>query len=92
MKLAWKRGALRDREAIIDYIARDKPLAAVAWDERLELAASRLIDHPRMGRTGRVPGTRELVVHPNHILIYRKAAARVEILRVLHAARKWPPE
>lgn len=92
MKLSWKRCALRDRDAIINYVARDKPLAAVAWDERLELAASRLIDHPRMGRAGRVPGTRELVIHPNYILIYREAAARVEILRVLHAARKWPPD
>lgn len=91
MNLFWKRAALRDRDAIIEYVAHDKPLAAIAWDERLEHSAGHLIDHPRLGRVGRVRGTRELVVHPNYILVYRLAAGRIEILRVLHAARKWPP-
>ncbi len=90
MELAWKRAALRDREHIMEFIARDKPLAAIAWDEQLEQSAERLIDQPRMGRSGRVSGTRELVIHPNYILVYRQAAARLEILRVLHAAQKWP--
>lgn len=91
MALAWKRAALRDRERIMAFIARDKPLAAIMWDEKLEQSAERLIRQPRMGRSGRVPGTRELVIHPNYILVYREAAARVEILRVLHAAQNWPP-
>ena len=91
MTLSWKRAALRDREHIMEFIARDKPLAAIAWDERLERCAEHLIEHPRMGRPGRVPRTRELVVHPNYILVYREAAGKVEILRVLHAAQNWPP-
>lgn len=89
MKLAWKRTALRDREHIMEFIARDKPLAAIAWDEKLEQSAERLLLQPRMGRSGRVPGTRELVIHPNYILVYRETAAKLEILRVLHA-QKWP--
>ena len=91
LKLFWKRAALRDREHIMEFIARDKPLAAIAWDERLEQSAEYLIEHPRMGRAGRVSRTRELVVHPNYILVYREAAGKVEILRVLHAAQNWPP-
>ena len=91
MTLSWKSAALRDREHIMKFIARDKPLAAIAWDERLEQSAEHLIDHPRMGRAGRVPRTRELVVHPNYILVYREVAGKVEILRVLHAAQNWPP-
>ena len=90
MKLAWKRAALRDREHIMEFIARDKPPAAVSWDEKLEQSAERLIQHPHMGRNGRVPSTRELVIHPNYILVYREVAAKLEILRVLHAAQKWP--
>ncbi|WP_396435158.1 type II toxin-antitoxin system RelE/ParE family toxin [Limnohabitans sp.] len=40
-----------------------------------------------MGRAGRVPGTRELVLHKNHIAIYRVRGDVVEILRLHHAAR-----
>lgn len=91
MKLAWKRAALSDRERIMAFIARDKPLAALAWDEKLEHSAESLIQHPRIGRSGRVPGTRELVVHPNYILVYREVSPGVEILRVLHAAQNKLP-
>jgi len=50
-----------------------------------------LADHPGLGRVGRVAGTLELVVHKNYILIYDVAGDQVRVLRVLHAARKWPP-
>jgi len=40
---------------------------------------------------GRVPGTRELVVTGTpYIVAYRVRDETVEILRVFHAARKWP--
>jgi toxin ParE1/3/4 len=41
-----------------------------------------------MGRAGRVPGTRERVLHKNDIAIYRVRGDDVEILRLHHAARK----
>jgi len=40
-----------------------------------------------MGRAGRVPGTRELVLHKNYIAIYRVRADDVEILRLHDVAR-----
>ena len=50
-----------------------------------------LSDHPAIGKPGRVPGTREMVVSgTSYILPYRVAANEVQILRVLHGARKWP--
>jgi addiction module RelE/StbE family toxin len=39
---------------------------------------------------GRIKDTRELVVHPNYIVIYRIVGKAVEVLRVKHAAQKWP--
>ncbi|MGY0633380.1 type II toxin-antitoxin system RelE/ParE family toxin [Luteimonas sp. A478] len=33
---------------------------------------------------------RELVVHPNYILIYDITGEMLRVLRVLHAARQWP--
>jgi toxin ParE1/3/4 len=45
---------------------------------------------PSMGRPGRVPGTRELVIAGTpYIVAYRAKRRSIEILRVLHGAQKW---
>ena len=90
MELFWTPEAAQDRDEIYAYIEADNPVAAMALDERLAEKASRLLDHPGLGRPGRVAGTRELVAHQNYILVYDKAANLVRMLRVLHAARRWP--
>ena len=87
MMLFWTHEAIADREAIYDYIEADNPSAALSLDE----LAAMLSSHPLMGRKGREAGTRELVVHRNYILVYDLPAESVRILRVLHAARQWPP-
>lgn len=91
MRLVWTRLASTDRNEIREYIAQDNPAAALALDELLSEKASHLVDHPDSGRPGRVTGTRELVVHQNYILIYDATGDLVRVLRVLHAARQWPP-
>ncbi|MFM2471865.1 type II toxin-antitoxin system RelE/ParE family toxin [Burkholderia cenocepacia] len=92
LALHWNPKALEDRAAIMDYIAEDDPLAAVEFDERLEERAVALPAHAELYRQGRVAGTRELVIAPNYVLVYRirPADGIVEILRVLHARRQWP--
>ncbi|MDM9651693.1 type II toxin-antitoxin system RelE/ParE family toxin [Pseudomonas wenzhouensis] len=90
MKLAWTRLALNDRQAIRSYIAQDNPIAALALDELFTEKASRLADHPGLGRPGRVSSTRELVVHQHYLMIYYLANDLVRILRVLHTAHQWP--
>nr|ART90336.1 Death on curing protein, Doc toxin [uncultured bacterium] len=91
MKLVWTRPAHADRQAIRKYIVQHAPAAALALDELFSEQADLLIDHPGLGRTGRVAGTRELVAHRNYILIYDTTGDVVRVLRVLHAARQWPP-
>lgn len=91
MKLVWTRPAAADRREIRAYIAQDNPAAALALDELFSEKAGRLLDHPSLGRPDRIAGTRELVVHQNYILIYDLAGDLVRVLRVLHAARQWPP-
>ncbi len=92
VKLVWTRPAAADRRDIRAYIAQDNPSAALALDELFSAKAGRLIDHPQLGRPGRVAGTRELVAHPNYILVYDLSADSVRVLRILHAARQWPPQ
>lgn len=91
MELFWTPEAAQDRDEIYDYIEADNPAAALALDELFSEKSSRLVDHPSLGRHGRVAGTRELVVHRNYILVYDLVGDLVRVLRVLHAARQWPP-
>jgi toxin ParE1/3/4 len=91
VKLVWTRTASTDRKEIREYIAQVDPVAALAIDELISQKASGLVDHPGLGRPGRVTGTRELVLHQNYILIYDTSADLIRLLRVLHAARQWPP-
>ncbi|MBS3937998.1 MAG: type II toxin-antitoxin system RelE/ParE family toxin [Peptococcaceae bacterium] len=91
MRLLWTRLAREDRKAIREYIAADSPVAALSIDALFSDRCKHLLDHPSLGRPGRVAGTRELVVHRNYILVYDVAGDAIRVLRVLHAARQWPP-
>lgn len=91
MDVHWAEEAMRDREAIFDFIATDNPQAALELDETLRDKADLLHHHPWLGHTGAVPGTRELLVLPTYKLVYVVDDTRVFILRVLHTARCWPP-
>jgi len=65
----------------------------VALAKLIRARAEQLSEPPTLFRKGRGRGTGEMVVHPNYFMVYRMRARakRVEILRVLHAARQWPP-
>ncbi|WP_256376542.1 type II toxin-antitoxin system RelE/ParE family toxin [Xenorhabdus sp. KK7.4] len=90
MRLEWKPMALADREQIMEYIAQDNPQAAIALDDEFEASAERACLQPEMYKPGRVKGTREIVVRPHYILVYRVKRDILMVLRVLHAAQQWP--
>jgi len=91
VRLVWTLPARQDRREIREYIAADSPGAALALDVLIAKKAGRLVDHPGLGRPGRVAGTRELVAHRNYLLVYDVVDDLVRVLRVMHAARQWPP-
>lgn len=89
--LVWLKRALNDRDAQLDYIAEDNPLAAVDQGDRIEDQVDQLLQHPQMGRPGRKQGTRELVISRTpFIVVYRIKGRRIELLRLLHGSQKWP--
>ena len=91
MRVKWLRIALQDLTSIHEFIARDNREAASRSIEQIEAAVEMLTQFPAMGKPGRVPGTRELVVpHTQYVVPYRVREDRIEILAVIHAARKWP--
>ena len=87
MAIKWTKGALRSTDEIARFIARDSAARATAFVGALKASVARLQDFPGMGRAGRVPGTRELVLHKNYIAIYRVKGGDVEVLRIHHVAR-----
>ena len=91
MRIRWTEPAARSLESIQDYIARDNPGVAFDLTQRIRLAVSQLEEHPKLGRTGRVRGTYELVV-PGvpYIVPYRIKDKEIQILNVYHTSRKWP--
>ena len=91
MRLIWTRPAWADRRAIREYLAERNLAAALEMDTLISVRTGSLLEHPALGRPGRVAGTRELVLHPNYIMIYDVMADSIRILRLLHAARQWPP-
>ena len=85
------RLALADLDDLMTHIAKDNPEAANKVACKIWETTRIISDHPAMGRPGRVSGTRELVISgTSYIIPYRLKADEVQILRVLHAARKWP--
>ncbi len=91
MRVEWLRAALDNLNAVAEYISRDNPAAAARTVAAIVNAVEQLKRFPASGRPGRVPGTRELVVSGTpYIVPYRVRGDAVELLRVFHAARKWP--
>jgi addiction module RelE/StbE family toxin len=91
VKVRWTPEAEQDRADIVDYIAADNPCAALRVDELFSAGAARLADHPRMGRPGKIAGTRELIPHEHYRLVYEIEDDTVWILTLIHTARQWPP-
>ena len=93
MRVIWTEPAARALENIQDYIAIDNRRAAWELAYRVRQAVNQLEEQPKMGRTGRVRGTLELVIQGlPYIVPYRIKGNDVQILSVFHSSRKWPEQ
>jgi toxin ParE1/3/4 len=92
LQIQWTEAAEGDLDAIERYIACDKPSAAIRQVLRIIKAVEQTLPKmPFLGRPGRVPGTREMVISGTpYIVAYRVKHNTLQILRVIHSARKWP--
>jgi toxin ParE1/3/4 len=91
MQVKWLRTALRNLDAESAFIAEDDPVAAQLVVQRVLKAVAMLAAQPDLGRPGRVPHTRELVVlNTRYIVPYRVRRDTVEVLRVFHTSRRLP--
>jgi addiction module RelE/StbE family toxin len=92
-RVVWTRPARDDLREIRAYIARDSARYARVVIERLVAAVRRLREHPLSGRVVpelNRPTVRE-VIEGAYRIVYRVTPDAVQILAVVHGARRFPP-
>jgi toxin ParE1/3/4 len=84
MKIVWSPEAIEDLVSVRAYIAEDNPAAARRTVQLIVESIEQLLpDNPGIGRAGRVPGTRELVIPRSpYIVPYRLQRTTIQILRI----------
>ncbi len=93
MNLYWSPSAIEDLKHLRAYIARDNPPAAAEVAKTVLETVERLRQFPAMGRPGRVPDTRELVVPGTPLVIpYTMTERGIEIIAVPQGVRTGPEE
>jgi toxin ParE1/3/4 len=91
LPIFWLETADADLAAITDYIGARNINAAESMWHRLRSCVLPLSEHPYLfPSSDRAPGLREIVAHPNYIVMYRVAAGRIEIVNVVHARQQFP--
>ncbi|HUU09988.1 MAG TPA: type II toxin-antitoxin system RelE/ParE family toxin [Phycisphaerae bacterium] len=92
-QLIWAPAALKDVEAIAEYVARDSADRAALLVVRLIEATDRLAQFPDSGRVipeVSDPHCREVLVG-NYRVMYRLEGPQVWITGIVHGARDWHP-
>ena|SRR6516162_1787425 len=90
--------AWQDALEIVAYIASDNPNAAARFVPALEATYGQLVALPGMGsvRHVRHEGLQGVRIMPvtgfeSYIIFYIAAGTGIKVLRILHAARDFPP-
>jgi toxin ParE1/3/4 len=92
MKVRFTDPAIRDLAEFHTYVSAENPPAADKLLLRIiDLAQNQLALFPNCGRTGRVDGAREPAAPGTpYIAAYRVVKDEVQVLAIIHAARRWP--
>jgi toxin ParE1/3/4 len=77
--------------AILRRISRFDAGAAVRLKVRVDEMLVPLLEHPYLFRRGKLSDTREMVVHPNYVVVYKVAVDHIRVVAILHTRRKYPP-
>jgi len=91
MTIVWSPTAVEDLKHLRAYIEQHDPRAAARVAKAILRGVENLAEFPGQGKPGRVPHTRELVISDTpFIVVYTAVEQTVQIVTVLHTARKWP--
>ncbi len=90
LQVLWRASARANLVSIIQAVATQNPGAARRLREVIEASVLPAAEHPYLYRTGRVAGTREIIAHPNYIVVYKVMANHIEVVNVFHARQEYP--
>ncbi len=91
--IRWAESAADDLVEAVSFIRLDSPEAASSVASRVVAAVESLAALPARGKPGRVAGTRELrLVDLPYVIVYAATGTGdIDVIRVLHTRRAWPP-
>lgn len=92
LPIVWRKRARKNLATILEFIASENPAAAIKIKGVIQDSILPVAEHPYLYKSGRISGTRELVAHPNFIIVYKITAAAVEVVSVLHARQEYPKD
>ena len=93
MEILLSPEAEQDLIEIFNFILEDNPAAAQSILDKIKQGVHNLQENPHIGRAGRVPKTRELIISGTPFIIpYQVKGDTLDILRIYHAARRWPED
>ncbi len=90
-QILWTLPAVEHLKEIRAYISQGSPAAASRVVKAIREQVKPLAQHPQIGRSGIIEGTRELVVSRlPYLVVYQLQDDIVTVLAVVHTARNWP--
>ena len=90
MQIKWEEGAINDLINIRDYTQKDNPAAAQKVAKKILSTVDLLLDHPLLGKAGRIHKTRELVIAGTpYTVVYIAEFEAVTLLRIFHQRQSW---
>ena len=90
LQIEWKKEAENDAIEMLEYVGKDNVISAYALYNEIKIQINQLSDYPKLGKLGRIKGTRELIIaDTSYIVAYRIHNNIIQILRILHSARNW---
>ncbi len=87
LKLRWTNRALGRLDSIAAYIAKDNPQRAESFTNELRKKVE-ILKSQQIGTAWKIFGTKQYVLHPNYIAIYKVKGGEVQILTILHSAQE----
>jgi addiction module RelE/StbE family toxin len=92
--IEWTEQAIGQLNQAHDYVSlSNSQEVAARIVMRTLTSVQHLATFPMLGRVGRVPGTRELVIRNTPFIVaYAVDKDRVLVLAVYHGAQRWPEE
>jgi len=94
LRIQWTKAASNDLDSIEEYSWKDNPQTAIKQVLMvIDAVEQKIARTPQIGKRGRIPNTREFYITGTpYIAAYRITGDVIEVLRVIHGARRWPDE